>query len=250
MNHIKALGFDLFNTLITVRPDALTAALERLTGSLGANDIAVDIGTFSRDHRRAAFRFIKATRRDGRETHNRYWISAALKEQGYEVSPEDPRLAEAVDAYFSAFFDFSTLIPGTKAMLASLKQSYPLGLLSNFTHAPAAKTLLDNLGLSTFFDLILISGEVGYRKPHPFIFERLSAGLGFSPEQIAYIGDDPEPDVEGAINAGLQPIWMTYVRDMNIPFAPGVASEQAVGVDGGVPRISEWNELCALLGKG
>jgi hypothetical protein len=39
------------------------------------------------------------------------------------------------------------------------------------------------------------------------------------------------------------------VRDMCIPFAPGLASEQGEGVDGDVPRISEWKDLCLLLGR-
>ena len=247
MNHIKAIGFDLFNTLITVRPDALDVALTRLADCLGRNGLAVDEESFRRDHRRAALKFIEETRRDGRETHNRFWISAALKEQGYEVAPDDQRIAAAVNAYFSAFFDFSVLIPETEEMLSTLQESYPLGLLSNFTHAPAARTILDQLDLNRFFDVILISGEIGYRKPHPLVFERLSAELGFSPDEIAYVGDDPEPDVEGALRSGLQPIWTTYVRDRKIPFAPGVASEQAASIDRDVPRVSSWQELLSLF---
>jgi len=247
MNHVKAIGFDLFNTLITVRPEALDAALTRLTDRLEQNGIAVDDQAFRRNHRRAALRFIEETRRDGRETHNRFWISAALREQGYEVSPDDERIATAVTAYFSAFFDFSVLIPETEEMLSTLQESYPLGLLSNFTHAPAARTILDQLDLNRFFDVILISGEIGYRKPHPLVFQMLSSELGFNPNEIAYVGDDPEPDVEGALGAGLQPIWTTYVRDRQIPFAPGVASEQAANVDGDVPRISSWRELLLMF---
>ncbi|MGA7874860.1 MAG: hypothetical protein WCA08_04295, partial [Desulfoferrobacter sp.] len=79
------------------------------------------------------------------------------------------------------------------------------------------------------------------------VFRMLSEELGYGSEAIAYVGDDPEPDVEGALKSGLQPIWMTYVRDRKIPFAPGVASEQLENVDGEVPRISSWQELLVLL---
>jgi len=247
MNGIKALGFDLFNTLITVRPDALDVALERLTGSLDANGIAIDHQRFRKDHRQAALQFIDETRTDGRETHNRFWISAALESQRQSIPPDDERIAEAVEAYFSAFLDYSTLIPGTTEMLLTLKSRYPLGLLSNFTHGPAARKILQVLQLNDLFDVILISGEVGYRKPHPLVFRMLSEELGYGSEAIAYVGDDPEPDVEGALKSGLQPIWMTYVRDRKIPFAPGVASEQLADIDGEVPRISSWPELLVLL---
>ncbi|MCK8602982.1 HAD family hydrolase [Desulfoferrobacter suflitae] len=247
MHNIEALGFDLFNTLITVRPDALDAALTRLTDSLEGNGVSLDCEVFRRDHRQAALRFIGETRRDGRETHNRFWISAALQQQGYSIGPDEGTIAEAVEAYFSAFLDYSTLIPGTAEMLANLKAKYPLGLLSNFTHAPAARRILEVLGLMDFFEVILISGAIGYRKPHPVVFGMLAHELRRGCAQIAYVGDDPEPDVEGALRSGMRPIWMTYVRDRKIPFAPGVASEQLQDVDDRVPRISSWPELLALL---
>lgn len=247
MNHIKALGFDLFNTLITVRPDALDSALARLTDSLDSSGISIDHEIFRRDHRQAALRFIEETRTDGRETHNRFWISAALESQGYCIPPDDERIAEAIEAYFSAFLDYSTLIPETTETLMTLKKRYPLGLLSNFTHGPAARQILEVLQLDELFDTIVISGEVGYRKPHPLVFQMFCSELGHSSEEIAYVGDDPEPDVEGALRSGLQPIWMTYVRDRNIPFAPGVASEQLKNVDGDIPRISSWQDLLVLL---
>lgn len=248
MNNIKAIGFDLFNTLVTVKPHALDEALARLTASLAAAGLHVDAAKFRVDHRRAALKFIEQSRGDGRETHNRFWISAALRDQDYPVAPDDPRIARAVEHYFSAFFDFTELIPGTEEMLAAFGERYPVGLLSNFTHAPAARKLLTQLDINRFFDVILISGEDGFRKPHSAIFTRLAEGLGVRPHQLAYVGDDPEPDIEGARAAGMQPVWSTYARDRNIAFAPGVASEQADGVTGEVPRISSWRELMGLFG--
>jgi len=248
MNNVKAIGFDLFNTLVTVKPHALDEALGRLTASLGAAGLEVDAAKFRADHRRAALQFIEQSRVDGRETHNRFWISAALQAQDYLIAPDDARITRAVEDYFSAFFDFTELIPGTEEMLTTFRSRYPVGLLSNFTHAPAARKLLAQLDISRFFDVILISGEDGFRKPHSSIFFRLANGLGVKPQQLAYVGDDPEPDVEGARAAGMQPIWTTYVRDRNIAFAPGVASEQAHGVNGEVPRISSWEELLGLFG--
>ena len=62
-------------------------------------------------------------------------------------------------------------------MLRELREIYPLGLLSNFTHAPAARGLMDHLGLTSFFDVVLISGELGYRKPHPHVFRQLIEAL-------------------------------------------------------------------------
>jgi putative hydrolase of the HAD superfamily len=248
MNGIRAVGFDLFNTLITVEPHALDHAVSRLSRSLEEEGITVEPKIFRMAHREAALQHISETRHDGRETHNRFWISTALKQLGCAVEPDDPRIARAVEGYFSAFLEFSHLIPGTEEMLGALKARYPLGLLSNFTHPPAAQAILEGLGITSFFDVVLISGEVGYRKPHAFVFRLLVEKLGVEPGELLYVGDDPEPDIDGASSVGIQPVWTTYVRDRRIPLAPGVTTEQQEGPHCAAPRISSWDDLLLLLG--
>jgi putative hydrolase of the HAD superfamily len=134
-------------------------------------------------------------------------------------------------------------------MLRALRGLYRLGLLTNFTHAPAAREIIDRVGLTPFFDVLLISGELGYRKPHPLVFRRLIEHLGVEKNQILYVGDDPEPDITGAQRAGLQPVWTTYIRDQNLPFALGIMSRDAEEPDLKVPRISTWKDLLSLLDK-
>ena len=246
MDKIKAIGFDLFNTLITADTQALIDAMSRLTHSLQQSGLSLDLDAFKKAHRDAALRFIKETRRHGKETHNRFWISAALESQGHHVPPDDPIIAKAVEAYFSAFPEHIQLIPGTSEMLGSLKGRYRLGLLSNFTHAPAAKAVIDSVGLTPFFDVLIISGELGYCKPHPFVFRRLIEQLGVKEGQILFVGDDPLPDITGALQAGLQPVWMTYVRDKNIPLSPSAPSDAEM-VDSHVPVITKWQDLIDLL---
>lgn len=247
MNGIRAVGFDLFNTLITVEPHALEHAVSTLTRSLQEEGLVVEPEAFRTAHRQAALQHIAETRLDGRETHNRFWISTALQQLGWEVEPYDPRIARAVEVYFGAFIEFCHLIPGTREMLAALKECYPLGLLSNFTHPSAARAILDGVGITACFQVVLISGEVGYRKPHASVFQLLVEKLGVAPEQLLYVGDDPEPDIDGACNAGLRPVWTTYVRDRRLPLAPGMAIEQLAGPQCTAPRISSWAELLGLL---
>ena len=247
MNGIKAVGFDLFNTLITVEPHAFDHAVNILSASLQEEGLAVEPEAFRTAHREAAIHHISETRRDGRETHNRFWISTALNHLGWAVEPDDPRIARAIEVYFSAFIEFCHLIPGSEEMLGALKARYPLGLLSNFTHPPAAQAILDGLGLTSFFDVVLISGEVGYRKPHASVFRLLVEKLGVAPEELLYVGDDPEPDIDGARSAGVQPVWSTYVRDRRLPLAPGVAAQQLDSPQCAAPRISSWEDLLRLL---
>ena len=131
-------------------------------------------------------------------------------------------------------------------MLGTLKGRYRLGLLSNFTHAPAARAVIDSVGITHFFDVLIISGELGYCKPHPLVFRRLIEQLGVKKGQILFVGDDPLPDITGALQAGLQPVWMTYVRDKHIPLSPSPSSD-AETVNSNVPVISTWQDLLDLL---
>ena len=249
MNRIKAVGFDLFNTLITVEPPALDEAESRMIRSMRQNGLSLEKELFKKAYREAALRFVKEAQKDGRETHNRFWISAALQDHGNIIPPDDPLIAAAVDAYFSAFPQYCHLIPGTREMLGTLKDSYRLGLLSNFTHAPAAIKIIDGAGLTSCFDVVLISGELGYRKPHPFVFSKLIERLGVEKNEVLYVGDDPEPDITGAQQAGINPVWTTYVRDRNIQPPRGVLSRSSQEADQNVPRISTWKDLLTLLEK-
>lgn len=246
-NHIKALGFDLFNTLITVEADTLERAHCNLIESLCSSGFDFDEISFKQAHHEAALRYLEQSRENGRETHNRFWISAALDRHGYSVDPDDPRISTAVEAYFSAFYKDCHLIPGTIEMLGKLKNSYRLGLLSNFTHGPAARNIIAHLNLVPFFEVILVSGEIGYRKPHPIVFDCLVEALGVEREYIIYIGDDPEPDILGAQGAGLQPVWTTYVQDHHLPTPPRILSRGPGIPNTAVPRISSWDDLFAIL---
>jgi putative hydrolase of the HAD superfamily len=247
MKNIKAIGFDLFNTLITADPDAVHDAVGRLKQSLEDRGISLDGEVFAKTYRKNAIQFIQEAHKDGRETHNRFWISAALESLGYRVEPDDFIISEAVEAYFSAFPEHCRLVPETKEMLGLLKERYRVGLLSNFTHAPAARNITDTLGITAYFDVLLISGDLGYRKPHPMVFDTLIRQFGFDGNEILFVGDDPEPDIIGALKAGINPVWMTYVRDNGLPSIPGYSVEEDPDFDTQVPRISSWHDLLSLL---
>ncbi len=248
MDHIAAIGFDLFDTLVTLHPQTLQEAMGILIQSLRRGGLQVEAEQFRKAYREAATLSLEQARLSGIETHNRFWIRDALQSLGEDVSEEDPRIGQGVDAYFSAFYSNCRLIPGTLEMLGALKKArYRLGLLSNLTHAPAGREILRRMGLRPFFDVVLISGELGYRKPHPLAFERLVASLGVPREEMLYVGDDPECDVDGAMRAGIRPVWTTYTRDHNVRFVPSLVSGDVSSPGTAVPRVSGWGELFRLL---
>jgi putative hydrolase of the HAD superfamily len=57
--------------------------------------------------------------------------------------------------------------------------------------------------LASWVDSLVISSEVGFRKPHAGFFRAACEQLGLPPERVMCVGDDRENDVRGAIRAGL-----------------------------------------------
>lgn len=97
------------------------------------------------------------------------------------------------------------LYPDVEPTLARLKDDgFILGLISN---APADTVhVVETLGLSTYLDPVVISGAVGYTKPHPEIFRIALRGAGVGPDESVHVGDLYEADVVGARNAGIEGI--------------------------------------------
>lgn len=62
--------------------------------------------------------------------------------------------------------------------------------------------------LARLFDAVVISGEVGLRKPDPAIFTMTTARLGLDPSQCLFVDDHPG-HVEAARDAGLQALLHT-----------------------------------------
>jgi putative hydrolase of the HAD superfamily len=66
--------------------------------------------------------------------------------------------------------------------------------------------------LEAMADALVISSEVGYRKPHPLFFRAACEHLGLDETHVLCVGDDSENDVQGAISAGLSGLLLDRRR--------------------------------------
>lgn len=55
---------------------------------------------------------------------------------------------------------------------------------------------------------LVISSEVGYRKPHPRFYQAVCETLGLAADRLLFVGDDPENDVAGPTRAGLRGVLL------------------------------------------
>ena len=90
-----------------------------------------------------------------------------------------------------------------------------VGLCSNAPYrVQSMHAQLDHFGLRAHLDAITFSGEVGWRKPAPRIFERALDALATSADHTVMVGDTELDDVSGAHGAGMRAVLArTYAGD-------------------------------------
>ncbi len=67
---------------------------------------------------------------------------------------------------------------------------------------------VDAMGLEDAVDAVLISGELGVRKPEAEIFTLAAEAVGATLDDAWMIGDDPTADIDGGWSIGARPIWV------------------------------------------
>jgi len=143
-----------------------------------------------------------------------FWVKYdgfVLKELGFdgnakEFSREAEKVFDSIISKVESWVDY----PDTRPTLEMLtKRDLTLGVVSNATDL--AGRVLDNLGLTKFFDTIVLSDEVGVRKPSPKIFHIAAERAGVRPSRCLFAGDKLAVDVIGASRAGMNAVLIDRV---------------------------------------
>jgi len=139
-------------------------------------------------------------------------------------------------------------------ILQVLKPKKILALISNFDHPPHIYSLLTELGLAKFFDTVVISGDIGIKKPDPHIFSLVLQQTGLRPNEVVYVGDTLE-DVQGARDAGLFPIFIKrnspnknrVILDFRSNQQSSESESEILHIIDGIKTISKLSELIEMF---
>lgn len=115
---------------------------------------------------------------------------------------EDPRLAERAYEVFFAERNRVVLYDDALPALIAMFARYPLVSLSN------GNAQLHLVGLAGYFKAAISAKEFGHSKPDPSIFLAAAGAVGVQPHEVLHIGDDAALDVQGALNVGMQAVWL------------------------------------------
>jgi HAD superfamily hydrolase (TIGR01549 family) len=139
-------------------------------------------------------------RRDGVVVDRHHW--RVLHE------PATFMATELVEPFLAALDPplFDDVIPALEALHGRVK----LALLTN---NPYGADVVDRHGLHVdVFDSVVVA-DPSVRKPNPRAFAPLLDALALAANEIAHVGDSVLADVEGALGAGLFPVWLNRWND-------------------------------------
>ncbi len=115
------------------------------------------------------------------------------------------QIKEISELYIRHLSSFPHLFDGTHELLNNLKKQYRLHIITNgFEQVQHFK--IKNSGLEPYFDNTFTAEKVGYKKPHPQIFQTALKIANTSNNTSLMIGDSLEADIEGALKVGMQAI--------------------------------------------
>jgi putative hydrolase of the HAD superfamily len=143
-------------------------------------------------------------------------VRTLLGEEGIDV--DEVELDRFLEAEHAAWQPARMLATTTHALLEALHdRGLKVGLVSNALDPPyLLHRDLEEMGVAQRLDAAVFSSEVGWRKPHPAIFERALEALGVEPGQTLFVGDTLATDVAGAAALGMhtcQALWFRADED-------------------------------------
>jgi putative hydrolase of the HAD superfamily len=139
-------------------------------------------------------------------------VRRLLGEEGIEVADEE--LDAFLEAEHAAWQPARMLASTTHALLEALRdRGLKVGLVSNALDPPhLLHRDLEQMGVAQRLDAAVFSSEVGFRKPHPAIFERALGLLQVEAAHALFVGDSLVNDVAGASALGMktcQALWFS-----------------------------------------
>jgi HAD superfamily hydrolase (TIGR01549 family) len=147
-------------------------------------------------------------------------VREALAGAGVEIGDEE--LGRYLEAEHEAWSPARMLASTTHALLDTLRgRGLKVGLVSNALDPPGLLHRdLEQTGVAERLDVAVFSSEIGWRKPHPAIFERALAALGVEPDGVLFVGDTLATDVAGAAALGMHTCQAVWFRADDDPDGP------------------------------
>lgn len=120
-----------------------------------------------------------------------------------DVNFNDGDISQVISKWHQKWRTQIFLYPQVREILLNLKKKYRLALISNISDGELARGDMEMFKILNFFDIVLLSSDLGVRKPSPKLFEYILDKLNIRKDEMIFIGDTLHDDIQGAKQAGL-----------------------------------------------
>ncbi len=147
-----------------------------------------------------------------------------LADAGYSEEEALRMSGKLSDMYLDRLASLKALVPGARQLLDHLKErGYKIGVISNGFYEVQHRKMVSG-GIEQYFDAVVLSDDIGVNKPDRRIFNHaLAKAGGADAARTIIIGDNPDTDIVGSLNAGWRAIY--FNRDGQGPACPAGALE-------------------------
>jgi REG-2-like HAD superfamily hydrolase len=183
------VAYDEFE--VYIEPDQLKAAMPNLSAFFLQRRDQDGLGVYDSDERAASFwreYYLEAFRRAGLEHEEEVLSSLAMRLNSWFSQPDQWQVYD--DAWL--------------ALEEGRRRGLIQGVISDW--GTDLLSILSALGLTQYFEFVVVSAVVGRAKPAAEVFEYALERAGVSAAEAAYVGDSYVADVLGARGAGLLPV--------------------------------------------
>lgn len=140
-------------------------------------------------------------------------LSDTLARHGVCFLP-DEALPSLVEKFFAQEYAHWYTYPDVSATLKELRaQGYKLAALSNASDHVFIEHITARGGIQEFFDPLLSSAKIAWRKPDPRAFQSLLEAWQLPSREIVMVGDAPGFDILGAHRVGMRGVLVEGRRD-------------------------------------
>uniref|UniRef100_A0AAU2UXF5 HAD family hydrolase n=1 Tax=Streptomyces sp. NBC_00003 TaxID=2903608 RepID=A0AAU2UXF5_9ACTN len=230
MERVRVLALDFVGTLAGHGPapdgQLVAKVLRNLPGTLIPDDFPT--------------RFDTAIRRLGPTGHVRgvrSTFETRLRRAAQDCGAHIPDLRRAMEAVFTALPD-ARVDPEAASAVRDLRATGLRCVLASNTDRPERVRLqtLRAAGIADCFDALVLSSALGIRKPDPRFYAAVTEAAGCPPENVLFVGDNPETDAVGPETFGMSAVLVSS----------GLRPE---GLPTGITTISHLRELTDHLNE-
>ncbi|MGE3075944.1 MAG: HAD family hydrolase [Dehalococcoidia bacterium] len=225
---ISTVLFDFFGTLVSYEEGAGGDEFReswRMFRSFGG---VIDYDQYLSSWNDTASVFeVEATR-----TLVEYPLESVVQEFLQRHGADCGRTEEFLRAFINDWNRAVTFTADDISVIRSLAEGHRLGVVTNTHLTWLVPEHLDRMGVTNCISDVVMSIEVGFRKPHPRMFHEALRRMRATAHETLFVGDSAEADVAGAKAVGLRAVRIDRNGSGGFPDCIGSLAEVAAVISG------------------